>query len=139
MIVLAVIGILAAIVVPQFQSHSSQAKEAAAKKNLRTLRSAIELYAARHNGVPPGYPDNDPTKEPGSAVLYFHLVKTEAFMIDLPENPFNGNKQVNVLANGAAFPDEPTGTFGWVYKPLVARIRLDWPGTDAQGLRYYDY
>ena len=53
MIVLAVLGILAAIVVPHFRSYTTQAKEAVAKDHLRLLRSAIELYAVQHHGVPP--------------------------------------------------------------------------------------
>jgi len=60
MIVVAVLGIMAAIVVPQFQSYSTQAKEAVAKDSLRLLRGAIELYTGRHGGVPPGYKDDDP-------------------------------------------------------------------------------
>ncbi|MHC4575646.1 MAG: type IV pilin protein [Planctomycetota bacterium] len=46
-IVVAILGIVAAIVVPQFQSHTAQARESAAKKNLRVLRTAINLYAAQ--------------------------------------------------------------------------------------------
>ena len=54
-IVAAIIGILAALAVPTLHSHSMEAKEAAARENLQLLRGAIELYAARHAGVPPGY------------------------------------------------------------------------------------
>ncbi|GAH74356.1 unnamed protein product, partial [marine sediment metagenome] len=60
LIVVAILGILAAIVIPQFQAHSQEAKEAAAKDNLRILRNAIELYAVQHGGVPPGYPADNP-------------------------------------------------------------------------------
>ena len=55
MIVVAILGVLAAIVLPEFAGHIQQAKESAAKDNLRILREAIERYAADHNGVPPGY------------------------------------------------------------------------------------
>jgi general secretion pathway protein G len=51
MIVVAVLGIMAAIVVPQFQSHSIEAKIAVAKDNLRILRSAIDLYTAQHGSL----------------------------------------------------------------------------------------
>ncbi|RKY11715.1 MAG: hypothetical protein DRP65_03460, partial [Planctomycetota bacterium] len=40
LIVVAILGILAAIVVPEFQTYTQQAKEAAAKDNLRILRNA---------------------------------------------------------------------------------------------------
>lgn len=38
LIVVAILGILAAIVMPEYQSHSQDAKEVAAKDNLRILR-----------------------------------------------------------------------------------------------------
>ena len=38
LIVIAILGILAAVVVPQVQSYSQEAKEAAAKEMLRILR-----------------------------------------------------------------------------------------------------
>ncbi|HPO70162.1 MAG TPA: prepilin-type N-terminal cleavage/methylation domain-containing protein, partial [Anaerohalosphaeraceae bacterium] len=50
MIITAILGILAAIVFPEFQGHIQRAKETQAKANLRLLREAIERYAADHNG-----------------------------------------------------------------------------------------
>ena len=44
-IVVAILGILAAIVLPIFQSHSEEAKEAASKDNLRILRNMVQFYA----------------------------------------------------------------------------------------------
>jgi prepilin-type N-terminal cleavage/methylation domain-containing protein len=44
LIVTAILGILAAIVIPEFQAHATQAKEAAAKESLRMLREAIDRY-----------------------------------------------------------------------------------------------
>ena len=55
LIVVAILGILATIALPTFQSHPQEAKESAAKDNLRILRNAIELFTAQHNDVPPGY------------------------------------------------------------------------------------
>jgi len=62
LIVTAILGIMAAIVMPIFGEQVQLAKEAAAKDNLRVLRNVIERYAAEHNDVPPGYSDNDPSK-----------------------------------------------------------------------------
>ena len=70
LIVVAILGILAAIVVPQFQSHATEAKAATAKSNLHLLQAAIELYAAHHNGVPPGYPDGDTSVTPSSTMFF---------------------------------------------------------------------
>lgn len=156
LIVVAILGILAAIVLPKFQSHTQQAKEAAAKDNLRILRQQIELYAAQHNGVPPGYPNGDTTAAPTWMYLFSHMLKaTNAsgqyaevgtpgyplgpYLTEMPKNPFNDSKTVMMLGNTETFPSDPTGTFGWIYKPATKKIRLDWPGTDKDGIQYYDY
>lgn len=139
MIVVAILGILAAIAIPQFRSHSQEAKESAARDNLRILRQQIEVYAARHGGVAPGYPDDDTTLPPAFIVFVIQMFKSERYMSDLPRNPFNNMKTIKLLGNAEEFPAEATGAFGWIYKPLTKQIRLDWPGTDAKGIRYYDY
>lgn len=53
LIVVIILAILAAIVVPQFSSSTTDANNAAVQANLATMRSAIELYKAQHNGVYP--------------------------------------------------------------------------------------
>ncbi|GAH57778.1 unnamed protein product, partial [marine sediment metagenome] len=75
LIVVAILGILAAIVVPQFRSHSQEANEAAAKDNLRILRQQIGLYAAQHSDVPPGYPDGDSSANPTSPIFFSQMLK----------------------------------------------------------------
>lgn len=141
MIVVAILGILAAIVVPQFQSHSTQAKEAAAKNNLHIMRAAIELYAVQHNGVPPGYPDDDPSTEPAHVYFVNQLISTENYLSDFPKNPFNEKYNTKMINNDEEFPTEPviTNLFGWVYKPATKTIRLNWSGTDSAGVAYFDY
>lgn len=139
MIVVAVLGIMAAIIVPQVQSHAMQAKEAVAKDSLRILRGAIELYAAQHGGVAPGYADDDPDTVPSGANFYKQTVLDGRYMRSMPENPFNKLDTMQVIANNGTFPAEPTGANGWIYKPATQTIRLDWPGADDDGVAYYDY
>jgi prepilin-type N-terminal cleavage/methylation domain-containing protein len=50
LIVVIILGVLAAIVIPQFSSSTTDAKEAALDSNLSALRSAIELYRVQHTG-----------------------------------------------------------------------------------------
>lgn len=54
LIVVIILAILAAIVIPQFSSASTDAQEAALDSNLNAIRSAIELYKVQHNGKYPG-------------------------------------------------------------------------------------
>ena len=54
LLVVIILGILAAVVLPQFGTSSEDAKLSALKSNLATVRQALELYAIQHNG---NYPD----------------------------------------------------------------------------------
>ena len=50
LIVVVILGILAAIVIPQFTSASESAKSSSLVSQLQTLRSQFELYQIQHNG-----------------------------------------------------------------------------------------
>jgi prepilin-type N-terminal cleavage/methylation domain-containing protein len=117
LIVVAILGILAAVVVPTFQSHVHLAKESAAKDNLRILRNAIDLYASQHNDAPPGYPMADTSLEP----IYVWFLS-----------------QMLAVTNVYGQVGQP-GTSGWIYHAATKTIKLDWPGNDTKGTPYYDY
>ena len=114
LIVVAILGILAALTLPIFQDHMTEAKEATAKENLRLLRNGIQINVV--SGIEGQY----------------RLSET-------PENPFNNLKTFKSIQGGEPFPPEATGNFGWIYNLQTKEIRLDWPGTDKKGIRYYDY
>jgi prepilin-type N-terminal cleavage/methylation domain-containing protein len=139
-IVAAIIGILAALVVPSLHNHSMEAKEAAAREDLQLLRGAIELYAARHAGVPPGYADNSLSNQPTAERFSSQTTVVEdRCLLQIPENPFNNLNSVRIVGNDDAFPTEATGHDGWVYQPATKIIHVDWPGSDPRGIRYFDY
>lgn len=54
LIVVVILGILAAIVVPQFTNAANDARAGNLKTQLQTLNNQVELFAARNNG---SYPD----------------------------------------------------------------------------------
>lgn len=54
MIVVAIIGLLAAIAIPKFADLVQKSKEAATKGKLGTVRSAVSLYYANNEGIYPG-------------------------------------------------------------------------------------
>lgn len=54
LIVVVILGILAAIVIPQFSQASSEARASSVKSNLQMVRSQIELYKIQHNETLPG-------------------------------------------------------------------------------------
>ena len=152
LIVISILGIIAALVIPEMRGHSEKTKEAAAKDNIRILRNAIEVYAAQHNGNPPGYNAGTPSEEtfinqmtlasdaggataaPGTPGYLYG-----PYLPGIPENLFNNLTTVTVLADAADLPAEATGDAGWIYKPATKDLRLDYPGTDSIGETYYEY
>jgi len=139
MIVVAILGILAAIVVPKFQNNTTEAKAAVAKNNLRILRSAIELYTAQRSGVPPGYPDNNPANTPTASSFKYQMTEERSYLKKMPQNPFNELTTLKMIGNSGLLPADATGEFGWIYKPKTKQIRLDWPGSGKKGFAYYQY
>jgi len=138
-IVAAIIGILAALAMPYLHSNAMEAKEAAARENLQLLRAAIELYAARHGGVAPGYPDNRPDRVPDAGLFETQTTVTDRCLLQIPENPFNDVNRVRIIGNEEVFPTAATGREGWIYQPATKTIRVDWTGLDRRGVRYFDY
>ena len=53
LIVVVILGILAAIIVPQFTNAAQDAGVSSARSQLQTLRSQVELYRVQNNGAVP--------------------------------------------------------------------------------------
>ena len=151
-IIIAVIGILSAIVTPFYHSYTREAKEATARDNLRVLRAGIEFYAVQHGDVAPGYADNDSSNEATSEIFIKQMTSIEASAINLdnptrvsiqefPKNPFNDKYTVLIISTEQTFPGEPvqTDNYGWVYKPSTKEVRINWEGEDKKGVSYFDY
>jgi prepilin-type N-terminal cleavage/methylation domain-containing protein len=138
MIAIIIIGILAAVVIPEIQDRSQQAKEAAAKETLQIMRNAIGCYAARHGGIAPGYPGNNPTLFVFEPEFYQRMLR-DGYITTRPENPFNHLTTIKMIKNDDPLPAAATGQYGWIYKPLIKTFKIDWPGTDSHGVPYYDY
>ena len=53
LIVVIILGILAAIVIPQFTNASNDARNNSIASTLQTVRSQIELFKIQHGDTPP--------------------------------------------------------------------------------------
>ena len=137
MIVVSILGILGAIVLPAFGDHIQQAKEAAAKDNLRILRETIGRYAINHNDVPPGYANDDQSISPTGLTTTFHL--KDGYLSAIPDNPINGLSTIFALSDGTNFPVSADDSTGWLYKPSTKVIKLNSTGTDSEGTLYFNY
>ena len=156
-IVACILGILAAIVIPQVQGHIIQARESSAKDTLSIVRTQISLYKMQHNGSAPGYfMETVPvpvgtlidqligtSTVDGAAVtskipLYPYIYGP--YLYKLPINPFNSLSNIVYVPVATAFAAAVDGTSsGWLYKRETAEIRLNWTGADSDGVNYYDY
>ena len=155
-LVVTILGILAAIVLPGFQNHAAKAKESAAKSNLTTIRSQLEIYKLQHGGVPPGYADGvaasiqtlvlqltatstvtgavSESKIPVDPHLYGPYLKK------IPENPYNGLSTITYVNAGTDFSAAADGSSsGWLYKKETGEFRVNWTGNDSGGLPFYDF
>ena len=156
LVVVIILGILAAIVIPQFSNATQNARASMLADNLRIMRTQVMVFKAQHNSVSPGYPAGDPSQAPTSVDFVAHFTQaTKAtcesaapgtdgypygpYMSLIPEDPINGKRTVLVLADGAAFPTAPSDAYGWIYQPFTLLFKCDATGADETGRPYYDY
>jgi general secretion pathway protein G len=156
LIVVVILGILAAIVVPQFSNASLVARENTLKDDLRYLRTQVMVYKAQHADLAPGYPGGSAATTPTSAAFLDQMTqytdpsgsasatqtatqKLGPYLSKMPNNPINGLTTILVLADGAALPAAPTNAYGWIYQPKTQTFLSDATGTDRDGTRYFDY
>ncbi|MCC5823527.1 MAG: prepilin-type N-terminal cleavage/methylation domain-containing protein [Phycisphaerales bacterium] len=93
LIVVVILGILAAIVVPQFTNAANEARGGNVATQESTLQTQIELWAAREGG----YPDLV-----GDGAAWDQLV-TNGYLKAAPRNPFvTSGTGISVVANGDA-------------------------------------
>lgn len=85
LIVVAIIGILAAIAVPNFLNAQTRAKIAKVESEHRSLFTALEMYRVDNNSYPGDHDlDNYMNGEDG----LFHLTSPVAYIGSIPQDPF---------------------------------------------------
>ncbi|MFH1739598.1 MAG: prepilin-type N-terminal cleavage/methylation domain-containing protein [bacterium] len=87
LIVVAIIGILAAIAVPNFMNARIRAKVAQAKSDIRSLAMASEQYRLDHNTYP-NESEDDPFRRPRANAGLIWLTTPISYMNSLPRDPF---------------------------------------------------
>ena len=113
-LVIIIIGILAAIIVPKFAGQTDKAKVATTKANINSLRSAVRLWQSDNDGTLP------------TALL--DLVPT--YIRAIPEEAVTPSSDV------ASSND---GNGGWVYDNSDGSLGVNLTGSDANGDDYSTY
>jgi general secretion pathway protein G len=144
LIVVIILGILAAIVIPQFSSASNDARESALTSDLQTLRSQTELYNIQHMDRYPNVQSTDSgvnwTADTGNFAgrltgrtnQYGQIgtdPNTYPFGPYLQKFPTNAiNKKSTVRVDGAA---AGAASDGWHFNSTNGRVSADDNATHA--------
>ncbi len=128
LIVVVILGILAAIVIPQFTNASTEAKQNSLMSDLQTVRSQIELYKVQHNDLMPDpeaegtwttmtqYTDISGTVSPTKT----STCKYGPYLQQIPKNPFNDLSTVR--PDGAV---AGANTHGWRFDTTSGAFQAD--------------
>lgn len=125
LVVVVLLGILAAIIVPQFTKAGSESRTSALLTDLRRIRSQIELYKFQHNEQFPaaiGETSDDflrrmttKTDIDGNAGIDFG-----PYIQSIPVNPFNDRSAVRI--DGAA---AGSNSVGWRFDTTTGAFQAD--------------
>lgn len=149
-IVIIILGILAALAIPQFSTSTKDAEEATLQANLATMRSSVNLYYHQHSSAYPGAIKADgsalPTVAADNPVAFTDQMvqytakdgQTSAnlnrvlfphgtyFQQGLPENPILALNTVKVISQVtpiiAADTDQSTG---WLFNKDTGELRAN--------------
>lgn len=131
LIVVVILGILAAIVVPQFTNAANEARTGNVATQVSTLENQLELYAAQNGGQYPTVAELNAAAANGdtgwSVMLDGNYIK------ELPVNPFDGTHAVTAWdstgeSSESVLYDDSTG---WNYDPDTGNIAAGAPAAAA--------
>jgi prepilin-type N-terminal cleavage/methylation domain-containing protein len=156
LIVVVLLGVLAAIVIPAVANCGTSARESTLAANLNLLRRFVLVYTAQHLEVAPGYLNGDTGAAPTDAAFRSQaLLSSNAqgqtadrgtagfncgpYLSKIPANPFNGLDTIEMLSAGEDFPASADDAAGWICQPQTGEIRPNNGGSDLHGKPYYEY
>ena len=160
-IVIIIMGILAAVIVPQIGTTSDDAKLRAVKQDLTSMRNAVEIYYSQHNSAYPGARLNDGTaavSTAAEAATAFVEQLTQYTDVNgdcqgtkdathkygpyikagrLPLNPFNDSNAVvcDIAEDDITVRNwDGTGTAGWQFYTVTGVLVANDTAAHATGL-----
>jgi prepilin-type N-terminal cleavage/methylation domain-containing protein len=132
LIVVVILGILAATVLPQFSQASKDAKESSLVQNLQMIRHQVSLFKFQHDGKLPAEGTAD-------AVAFVDQMTKKTLLTgvvdpagnlgpyvlgQLPPNSYNNSRDVKVINGAMAANDyNGSGAHGWAYSSTTGDVR----------------
>jgi general secretion pathway protein G len=122
LIVVIILGILAAVVIPQFSDASTDARLSALTTNLQTIRGQISLYQLQHNG---SYPEqttfsDQMTKKTDADGTVNASGKFGPYLQRIPNNPFTVGGTGNDVTNSSAAINK-----AWYYEATTGEFKAN--------------
>lgn len=127
LIVVMILGILAAIVVPQFTEASDDARLSALTTDLSTVRSQLQMYRVHHNGKFPTNITQQLTNRTNALGQVMPAGANKAlypygpYLVEFPSNPYvlgDASNTVDTTAAGG-------GNAGWYYNSTTGHFSPD--------------
>lgn len=124
LIVVIILGILAAVVIPQFSEASADTRASSVMSDLRMIRAQIQLYKAQHTDTYATDFENQMIKytdvDGNTATAYTSTFRFGPYMLKVPPNPYTGINAVRTGAFGI-----PATSAGWWYNSDTGEFRAD--------------
>ena len=134
LIVVVILGILAATVLPQFTQASKDAKETSLVQNLQMIRHQISLFKFQHEGALPAQGTTNSTtfeeQLTKKTLLDGTVDATGAFgpyvLGQLPANSYTHSRTISVKNGALAAADfDGSGSHGWAYSSTTGDLRAN--------------
>jgi general secretion pathway protein G len=128
LIVVIILGILAAVVIPQFTDSTADARMSSLATNLQTIRGQIDLYKLQHNGSYPGQATfaAQMTSKTDADGTVNATGKYGPYLQRIPTNPFTVGGTGNDVTNTAAATNK-----AWYYDATAGTFKANDSGTTA--------
>ena len=157
-IVILILGILAAIVVPKVINNVADATDSGLRQTLSVMRDGIESYKAQHNGLLPGAV-TDGTNAAGNAkcfrwqLIYYSRADGQISMTDrvgyplgpylrkhakAPLGPLKGKINLNMVAAGVPLSADASPTAAWKYDYSTGEIIFNYTEVSSDGVTKYE-
>lgn len=121
LIVVMILGVLAAMVIPKFANASQEARRNTLSSTLHAVRTQVEFYMLQHGDAPPTLNGSDWSAL--TAQSTFSGQTTGPYLPMPPMNPLNGFSDVLVVSADQVGGDSvATPGIGFVYNPANGKV-----------------
>lgn len=142
-IVVIIMGILAAVIIPQISTSTEDAKLSTLKTQLKALRSAVEIYCVQHNNVYPGAKkanngdDTDSDNKAAAAFVDQLILYTQANGVT--SDTKTPTAKYGPYVKGGALPTNPYNESNAVVcdRDEDDITKRNWDGTGTAGWRFF--